>query len=154
MCHPSNKLACLPGTNCSVKIYIHIILVELPFPNLFKNGEVFKSPWTASLCAPFPAPSKVIICQQPRAVPRLLTRLISRNKPVPRGTPGPSLSLSAFLLLLLLVLGGTAEHLVFSTGRALCSSPGRQRCKGAAAHPRDGTEGPQKHPLPRGCSLP
>lgn len=148
MCHLSNKLACLPGRNCSVKIYIHIILFELPFPNLFKNGEVFQSPWTASLSAPFPAPSKVIICQEPQAVPQLVTLLIGRNKPVPRSTLGPSPSLSAFLLLL--TLGGTGQHLMFSTGRALYSSPECQRCKDTPAHPRD--EG-QKHSLPRGCSM-
>lgn len=144
MCHLSNKLACLHGRNYSVKIYIHIILFELPFPNLFKNGEVFKSPWTASISVPFPAPSKVIICQEPRAVPRLVTLLISRNKPVPRGTPSPSPSLSAFFLLLLLALEGIAEHLVFSTRRALHSSPGCQRCKGTPVHPRDkGQKDPQ-----------
>lgn len=134
MCHLSNELACLPGRNCSVKIYIHIILFELPFPNLSKNGEVFKSPWTGSLSAPFPASSKVIICQEPRAVPRLVILLISRNKPVPRGTPGPSPSLSAFLIL---ALWDTAEYLVFNIGRALYSSPRCQRCKGTPAHPMD-----------------
>lgn len=142
MCHLSNKLACLPGRNCSAKIYIHIILFELPFPNLFKNGEVFKSPWTASLSAPFPAPSKVIICQEPRAVPWLVTLLIGRNKPVPRSILGPSPSLSAFLLLLR-SLGGTAEHLVFSTRRALYSSPGCQRCKDTPARPTDEGQDPR-----------
>lgn len=67
MCHFSNKLTCLTGRNSSVKIYIWLVwgFFWLPFPNEFKNREILKSLWTVSLSAPFPAPSKVIICQEP-----------------------------------------------------------------------------------------
>lgn len=152
MCHLSNELACLPGRNCSVKIYIHIILFELPFPNLFKNGEVFKSLWTGSLTAPFPAPSKVIICQEPRAVPWLVILLISRNKPVPRGTqvhPHPSLPSSSSPW-------GAQQSILCLTSGGPCTPP--LDARGAKVLlPTQWTRDrrtPETYPLPRGCSLP